>query len=98
MVTKSNRLYRWRVRIDSAFNAYELPETSKENFLGLLTSKERAASIRNIYIDPKGWHCIIVAEGGQNYYLNYGESKPRLLKELKGISIRAVAFHGGNCT
>jgi len=50
--------------------------------------------VKNVYIDPKGWHCIIVAEGGSNYYLNYRDSKIRVLKSLKGINIKAVGFHG----
>ena len=50
--------------------------------------------MRNIYIDPRGWHCIIAGEGGINYYLNYRDSKVKILKELKGVNIKAIGFHG----
>jgi hypothetical protein len=50
---------------------YELPDISKDNFLGILSSKEKVSAIKNIYLDPKGYHCIIVGDSGNNYYLNY---------------------------
>mgnify|MGYP007086732390 FL=1 len=49
-----------------------------------------------MYIDSKGWHCIIVGDGGNNYYLNYRDTKPKVLKDLKGANVRVVAFHGSN--
>lgn len=94
LVTESNRLYRWRTKVDAEFRAYELPETSKENFLGLLSTKEKSSTIRNVYLDPKGWHCLVVGDGTNNYYLNYRDGKVKILKELKGVNIKAVGFHG----
>jgi hypothetical protein len=73
-------LYRWRIKVDAEFKSYDLPETSKENFLGLIATKEKSANVRNIYLDAKGWHCIIAGEGGINYYLNYRDSKVKILK------------------
>jgi hypothetical protein len=94
LVTESNKLYRWRIKVDAEFKPHDLPETSKENFLGLISSKERSANVKNIYLDSKGWHCIIAGDGGINYYLNYRDSKVKILKELKGVNLKAVSFHG----
>ena len=62
--------------------------------MGLLSTREKASGIRNVYLDQKGWHCFIVGDSGNNYYLNYRDSKPKILKDLKGTNVRAVAFHG----
>jgi hypothetical protein len=50
-------------------------------------------NIKNIYLDSKGYHCIIAAEGGNNFYFNYKDNKIKILKELKGQNIKALAFH-----
>ena len=34
-----------------------------------------------------------MAEGGNNYYLGFKETKIRLLKDLKAVTIKALAFH-----
>ena len=94
LVTESNRVYRWRTKMDAEFKSYELPETSKENFLGFISTKEKSGTVRNIFLDPIGWHCIISGDGGINYYLNYRDSKIKLIKDLKGVSIKAFGFHG----
>lgn len=39
LITKSNRIYRWRVKIDPQFRLYELPDLSKDHFLGILAQK-----------------------------------------------------------
>ena len=96
LVTESNRLYRWRIKIDSEFKVYELPEIKGETFLGLLSTKEKASGIRQVYLDQKGWHLFIVGDSGNSYYLNHRDSKPKVLKELKGANVKAVAFHGSN--
>lgn len=49
--------------------------------------------MKNIYIDDKGYHCIVTAEGGNNFYLGFRETKLRVLKDLKGVNIKALAFH-----
>lgn len=36
---------------------------------------------------------MIAGDGGINYYLNYRDSKVKILKELKGVNIKAAAFH-----
>lgn len=96
LVTESNRLYRWRSKVDAEFKSYELPEIKGETFLGLLSTKEKASGIKNVFLDPKGWHCFIVGDGGNNYYLNYRDSKPKVLRDLKGANVRVVAFHGSS--
>lgn len=35
-----------------------------------------------------------MGDGGNNYYLNYRDTKIKVLKELKGVNIRAIGFHG----
>jgi hypothetical protein len=49
-----------------------------------------------VFLDAKGWHCFIVGDGGNNYYLNYRDSKPKVLRDLKGANVRVVAFHGSS--
>lgn len=49
-----------------------------------------------MFLDQKGWHCFIVGDGGNNYYLNYRDSKPKVLRDLKGANVRVVAFHGSS--
>lgn len=61
LLTEQNKIYRWRVRTDAEFRAYDLPDATKDNFLGMLSSKEKTTTIRNIYMDSKGYHCIISA-------------------------------------
>jgi hypothetical protein len=46
--------------VDPEFKLYELPD-GKENFLNILGSKEKQTNIKNVYIDPKGHHCIITS-------------------------------------
>ena len=63
----------------------------------MLSTKEKASGIKNVFLDPKGWHVFIIGDTGNSYYLNHrDDSKPRLLKELKGTNVKAVAFHGSN--
>ena len=64
--------------------------------MGLLSTKEKASGIKNVYLDAKGWHAFIVGDAGNSYYLNHRDGKPRVLKELKGANVKAVAFHGSN--
>jgi len=66
---------------------------NKDHFLGILGSKDKNINIKNIHIDPTGYHCIIVAEGGNNFYLGFRETKIKYLKDLKGVIIKALAFH-----
>lgn len=94
MVTESNRLFRWRIKVDAEFRLYELPEIKGETFLGLISTREKASGIRSVYLDQKGWHCFIVGDSGNSYYLNYRDSKAKVLKDMKGANVRAVAFHG----
>lgn len=35
-----------------------------------------------------------MGDSGNSYYLNYRDSKAKILKEMKGGNIKAVAFHG----
>ena len=93
LITKTNRIYRWRLKLDVEFKIYELPDLSKEHFLGLLGQKDRQMNVKTVYLDPKGFHCIIISEMGNNFYLNYNESKIKILPRLKGINIKALAFH-----
>lgn len=71
MLTESNKIYRWRIKSDAEFRLYELPDHNKDNFLNLLSTKEKNVNIRQIYLDQKGYHCVIVAEGGNNFYLGF---------------------------
>ena len=75
---------------------YELPEIKGETFLGLLSTKEKESGIKNVFLDPKGWHVFIIGDTGNSYYLNHRDSRPKVLKELKGASVKAVEFHGSN--
>ena len=79
--------------MDIEFINYELPDLSKEHFLGLLAQKDRQMNIKTVYLDSKGYHCIIVSEMGNNFYLNYQEKKIKILPKLKGVNIKALAFH-----
>lgn len=44
-------------------------------------------------MDVKGHHCIISGDIGNNYYLNIRENRIRPLIKLKGVNIKALAFH-----
>lgn len=39
LVTESNKLFRWRIKLDAEFRYYELPEIKGETFLGLLSTR-----------------------------------------------------------
>lgn len=93
VLTDTNKIYRWRIRSDAEFRPYELPDLNKDHFLGLLSSKDKNINIKNIHLDPIGFHCIIVAEGGNNFYLGFKETKIKILKDLKGVTIKSLAFH-----
>jgi len=80
--------------MDSEFKVYELPEIKGETFLGLLSTREKASGIKNVFLDSKGWHVFIVGDSGNSYYLNHRDTRPKILKELKGNNVKAVAFHG----
>lgn len=79
--------------MDPEFRLHELPDQNKETFLGLLGSKDKQINIRAIHMDPKGFHCILVCDQANNFYLNYKESKIRPLIKLKGVNIKTLAFH-----
>lgn len=74
---------------------YELPDVSSRDggFLGLLGSKEKNLNVKNVYLDPVGYHCIITLDMNNNLYLNYKDSKIRPITRLKGIPIKALGFH-----
>lgn len=62
--------------------------------MGLLVrGKEKQASISNVNLDPKGFHCLISTDGRQHCYLNYRDSKVRNLPKIKGLNIRCMAFY-----
>lgn len=62
--------------------------------MGLLVrGKEKQAGIANIYLDPKGLHCLISSDAKQHYYLNYKDVKVRLLPKIRGLSIKCLAFY-----
>lgn len=93
MITKTNKIYRWRPKADPQFKLYELPDTGKDNFLGILGGKDKQLNVKNVYIDPKGHHCIIVCDMGNNFYLNIRESRIRPIVKLKNVNIKALSFH-----
>ncbi len=93
IITEHNRIYRWRFNQESEFRAYELPDSSSGNFLGLLTHREKTLKMNNVYMDLRGFHCIITAEGGNNFYLNFKDNRLKYLKELKGVHIKDLKFH-----
>lgn len=66
--------------MDPEYRPFELPDASRENFLGLLSSKEKSAAVRGVYLDTIGYHCIITAENGTNYYFSQRDSKIKILK------------------
>lgn len=39
LITESNKLYRWRIKVDAEFKSYEMPEIKGETFLGLLSTR-----------------------------------------------------------
>lgn len=92
-MTKSNKIYRWRPKVDPEFKLYELPDANRENFLGLLGGKDKQLNVKNVFLDPKGHHCLIACDMGNNFYLNIRESRIRPLVKLKGVNIKALAFH-----
>ena len=59
----------------------------------MLGGKDKQLNIKNVFLDTKGHHCIIACDMGNNFYLNIRESKIRPLIKLKGINIKALAFH-----
>ncbi len=59
----------------------------------MLGGKDRKLNIKNVYLDPKGHHCIIVCDMGNNFYLNIRQSKIRPIIKLKGVNIKALAFY-----
>lgn len=49
--------------------------------------------MKNVYLDFKGYHCIIVCDQGNNLYINHKDNKIRVITKLKGIPIKTLAFH-----
>ncbi len=82
--------------MDPEFKIYELPDANKENFLGLLGGKDKQLNVKNVFLDPRGHHCIITCDMGNNFYLNIRENKIRQLIKLKGVNIKALAFHSSS--
>ena len=58
VATDSGKVYRRRVKKEAEFILYEIPDPKGDNILGLLKNKERV-SITNLFLDPRGIHCII---------------------------------------
>ena len=81
------------MRDQPEFKLCEVPDLSKEHFLGLLSQKDKAINIKSLYLDSKGYHCIIIGDMGNNFYLNINESRLKPLPKLKGINIKSLAFH-----
>ena len=81
--------------MDPEFRHCDIPDVvSREGgFLGLLAGKQRNLNVKSIYLDPIGYHCIIVCDMGNNFYLNYKDNKIRLINKLKNIPIKSLAFH-----
>lgn len=61
--------------------------------MGLLVrgGKDRQATIKNVYLDPKGYHCIITTDNN-HCYLNYRDSKIRNLSKLRG-EVKCLNFY-----
>ena len=92
VVTDSNRIYRWKFKKEPQFNQFELPDAS--NFMGVFTrGKERSSSIRNVYMDTKGYHLIITTDTLNHFYLNFRDTKVRPLLKIKNLNILAMAFY-----
>lgn len=101
LVSESNVIYRRRLKKESEFVAHELPDPRGDNLMNLLKAKEKQASVRAVYLDPRGAHCIISTESQQHCYFNYKDSKPRALLKIKGLNIKCLGFYnpaGDNST
>jgi hypothetical protein len=93
IVTESNRIYRRRVKKDAEFIGYELPDPRGENLITMLKGKEKQATIKGIYMDPRGVHCLISTETLQHCYFHYKDTKIRNLHKIKGLNIKCLSFY-----
>jgi hypothetical protein len=78
VLTKGNKIFRWRTLLENECKPIEL-------------KKEKQLKIKSLFSDAKGYHAI-VCEAENIYYLHYRETRLRMLNSLKGFKIEALAF------
>lgn len=61
--------------------------------MGMFKGKDKSFNITNVYMDQRGYHCIILTDNNP-YYFNYKDNKMRPLTKIKGIRIFCLAFYG----
>jgi hypothetical protein len=62
--------------------------------MGVFRGKEKSFNITNIYMDARGYHCIILTDSLTHFYFNYKDTKIRPLIKLKNLKILSLAFYG----
>lgn len=55
--------------------------------------KKESMIIERAFADPKGYHCILSTDGGDNFYLNIKDNKIKYLQGLRGKIVKAAAFN-----
>lgn len=61
----------------------------------VMLSKSHECKIRRLFVDPLGHHILVLVQQGlylETYYTGSDFSKPKSLKELKGINVTSVAW------
>ncbi|PFH32092.1 Pep3/Vps18/deep orange family protein [Besnoitia besnoiti] len=49
--------------------------------------------IRRVFLDSKGFHCLVAMANGDNYYVHFSSEQARLLPRLKDHFVESVAWN-----
>ena len=116
VITKSNRIFRWRPeKGEQGLIEMDLPDSGSVGLGQKLFSvgsalisavkkpfyedrdKKDSTIIERVFLDSKGFHAILCADSGDNFYINYKDSKIRYLQGVRGKIIRSIAW-SDQCT
>lgn len=62
--------------------------------MGVFRGKDKSFNIRNVFMDSKGFHCIIVTDALTHFYFNFKDTKIRPLQRVKNLNILCMSFYG----
>lgn len=96
IITRANNIFRWRAELEDACQQLELPE-AQQGYRGLVVGAilQRQKQSKDINLDRiflSGYHAIISSDSGENFYINYRDSKIKPLEQLRGKVVKAIAW------
>ena len=64
----------------------------KKAILGGDQKKKGEIAIDKLFLDTKGYHCILSNTNGQNYYFHLNDSRIRPVYKIHGVVIKSIGF------